>query len=63
MVPVRRVSMHLVFPLTFPSSRFQPRGVILRKGEAKNKFSLIVAVDLFNRVANGHGLHKWNLWV
>lgn len=57
------MSARFWFPLAFPSCRFQPRGVILRNSDAKDKFSPIVAVDLFNRVANGHGLHKWNLWV
>lgn len=51
------------FLFAFPWSRFQPQGVILRNGDAKDKFLPIVAVDLFNRVANGHSLHKWNLRV
>lgn len=63
---VHIVSMHLgfPFPLPFSSSQFQPQESYFEKWLShKQIFSHCCCwlIQLFDRVANGHRLHKWNL--
>lgn len=63
---VHSVSMHLAFPfpLPFSSSQFQPREGYFEKWPSKEQIlshCCCWLIQLFDHVANGHDLHKWNL--
>lgn len=65
-MPVHIVSMHLgfPFPLPFSSSQFQPQESYFEKWVSRKQiFSHCCCwlIQLFDHVANGHRLRKWNL--
>lgn len=62
------VNMHLAspFPLPFSSFHFQPQESYFEKWQSREQIlshCCCWLIQLFDHVANGHNLHKWNLQV
>lgn len=67
-ITVHRVNMNLAFPfpLPFPSSQFQPQEGYFERWLGQEQIlshCICWLIQLFEHVANGHNLQKWNLQV